>query len=183
MAKVAIVGDGPAGLSAALFLAKNDVETVVFGQDETAMHYAYLHNYLGIDEIAGSEFQERARKQVTAFGAALRDAEVTAVTPKGTRFTVTSDDGTETVDYVLLAGGKKATGIADELGVDRGDDGIRVDGHGRTSIDAVYAAGRLVRPHRSQAIISAGAGAVAAVDILSRERGAEFHDWDTPDDE
>jgi hypothetical protein len=34
--------------------------------------------------------------------------------------------------------------------------------------------------NRSQAIISAGAGAVAAVDILAREEGKDVQDWDTP---
>jgi thioredoxin reductase (NADPH) len=37
-----------------------------------------------------------------------------------------------------------------------------------------------VRPKRSQAIISAGAGAVAALDILAREEGKDIQDWDTP---
>jgi thioredoxin reductase (NADPH) len=38
----------------------------------------------------------------------------------------------------------------------------------------------VARPDRSQAIISAGAGAVAALDILSREAGRDVHDWDSP---
>ena len=63
MASVAIVGDGPGGLSAALFLAKNGHEVTVFGTDKTAMNWAYLHNYLGISEIAGTEFQTIARGQ------------------------------------------------------------------------------------------------------------------------
>jgi thioredoxin reductase len=46
MARVNIVGDGPGGLSAALFLAKNGHEVKVFGQDTTAMNFAYLYNYL-----------------------------------------------------------------------------------------------------------------------------------------
>jgi thioredoxin reductase (NADPH) len=50
-------------------------------------------------------------------------------------------------------------------------------------VDRVYAAGRIARQHRSQAIISAGAGAVAALDILSREAGEEVHDWDSPPSE
>jgi thioredoxin reductase len=44
----------------------------------------------------------------------------------------------------------------------------------------VYVVGRLARPNRSQAIISAGAGAAAALDILSREAGEDVHDWDSP---
>jgi len=58
MADVLIVGDGPAGLSAALFLAKNDMSVTVFGQDTTPMHKAMLYNYLGIPEMTGSDFQK-----------------------------------------------------------------------------------------------------------------------------
>ena len=65
MASVIVVGDGPGGLSAALFLAKKGHEVNVFGTDQTAMNYAYLHNYLGLREIAGTEFQRIAKDQVT----------------------------------------------------------------------------------------------------------------------
>jgi thioredoxin reductase (NADPH) len=63
MASITIVGDGPGGLSAALFLAKAGHTVTVYGQDNTAMHYAYLRNYLGLPEISGSEFQQAARSQ------------------------------------------------------------------------------------------------------------------------
>jgi thioredoxin reductase len=58
VARIIIVGDGPGGLSAALFLAKNGHTVTVYGQDKTAMHYAHISNYLGIPEIAGSEFNK-----------------------------------------------------------------------------------------------------------------------------
>ncbi len=180
MARVAIVGDGPAGLSAALLLAKNDVETVVFAQDGTAMHHAHLFNYLGIEEIGGSEFQATARRQVTAQGAELRDAEVTTIDPAdGDGFVVRTADGELHADYVILAGSKQARELAAALGVER-DGRVPVDTENRTEVDRLYAVGRVVRPERSQAIISAGAGAVAALDILSREAGKDVHDWDTP---
>ena len=44
----------------------------------------------------------------------------------------------------------------------------------------MYVVGRSARPGRSQAIISAGDGAAAAIDILSRERSESFVDWDEP---
>lgn len=107
MIKAIIIGDGPAGLSAALFLAKNGVETTVFGQDKTAMHYALLRNYLGLPEITGTDFQEVARQQVTSYGAALLDLEVTGVEPRTGGFDVTTGDGgRHQADYVVLAEGK-----------------------------------------------------------------------------
>ena len=78
MSDVIIIGDGPGGLSAALFLAKNGQNVTVFGLDKTSMHYAMLYNYLGIPEITGSDFQEVARRQVQKFGAKIQDQEVTS---------------------------------------------------------------------------------------------------------
>ena len=185
MADVIVIGDGPGGLSAALFRARAGHATTVFGEDETAMHYALLRNYLGVRETAGSDFQQVAREQVTAAGADLRGEAVTAVTPRddGAGFEVETADGARaSADYVVLAGGKACQALADALGVARDDSGVTVDAEGRTSVDRVYAVGRLTRQHRSQAVISAGAGARAALDILARETGRDVTDWDTPDD-
>ena len=179
MASITIVGDGPGGLSAALFLAKNGQDVKVFGQDETAMNYAYLYNYLGIPEIDGTDFQEIARDQVTAQGAEILDEEVTSAVINGV-FTVETESGSYESDYLILTEGKDPE-LARSLGVDVDEDGaVVVDGDYRSSIDKVYVVGRSVRPKRSQAIISAGAGAVAALDILAREEGKDFQDWDTP---
>jgi thioredoxin reductase (NADPH) len=180
MFDVAIIGDGPGGLSAALFLAKNGLSTVVYGQDKTAMHWAWLRNYLGIDEISGTDFQERARNQVAAFGAKLEDRHVDGVARNDGAFRVTLTGG-ETVDarYLILSEGK-APKLAQELGVRFEGAAAATDKDGQTSVPGVYAVGRLARPGRSQAIISAGDGAVVALDILSKEKGQDVVDWDSP---
>ncbi|MBA2318359.1 MAG: FAD-dependent oxidoreductase [Euzebyales bacterium] len=181
MTRIAIVGDGPAGLSAALFLAKNGHEVVVFAQDETLMHFAELHNYLGVASVTGTDFQRIARDQVTAAGARIRTSEVTAAEATADGVTVgTADGDQETADYLVIAGGKASQALADAVGADRRDGAVVVDNDSRTTVDRVYAAGHLIRPERSQAIISAGAGASAALDILARESGRDVHDWDTP---
>lgn len=79
MAHIVIVGDGPGGLSAALFLAKAGHTVTVFGRDQTPMHHAQLYNYLGVRDISGSDFQLQARRHATAFGAGIVDAQVTAI--------------------------------------------------------------------------------------------------------
>ena len=58
--------------------------------------------------------------------------------------------------------------------------GISADRNGQTSVPGVYVVGRSARPGRSQAIISAGDGAAVAIDILSREKGEDYVDWDEP---
>jgi thioredoxin reductase (NADPH) len=180
MPRTIIVGDGPGGLSAALFLAKNGHDVVVYGQNETAMHFALLNNYLGIEQILGSDLQLIGRRQVESFGGETRDNQVTGVARRGDQFEVELETGDrDSSDYLILTEGRKPV-LAASLGIGDGADGIEVDRHGRSHVDRVYVLGRSARPERSQAIISAGDGAAAALDILSREAGKDVRDWDSP---
>lgn len=176
-----IVGDGPGGLSAALFLAKNGMQVVVYGQDKTAMHWAQLKNYLGVPDIHGSEFQKIARGQAAEFGASLEEARVESVAQADEAFTVTLEGGASaSAKYLILSEGKGPR-LAKQLGLYHdAETGIQTDKNGLSEIDRVYVVGRSARPGRSQAIISAGDGAAAAIDILSRERGENVADWDSP---
>lgn len=178
---VIVVGDGPGGLSAALFLAKAGLQVSVYGQDKTAMHWALLKNYLGLPELHGSEFQRIARDQVQTFGAKIVSARVDSITKTDSGFQVGLEGG-EQVDarFVILSEGKSPR-LAQQLGLESHEaGGLKVDYDGKTSLEGVYAVGRLVRPERSQAIISAGDGAKAAIDILSILRGTPVQDWDSP---
>jgi thioredoxin reductase len=181
MPDVIVVGDGPGGLSAALFLAKNGRDVVVFGQDKTAMHWALLKNYLGVPEIMGSEFQKIARQQVEHVGGSIRDERVESVAKVQGGYGVTLEGGgTMQAKYLVLSEGKSPR-LATMLGLPHDpDNGVPADRNGATAIEGVYVVGRLARPGRSQAIISAGDGAAVAIDILSREKGENFADWDSP---
>lgn len=179
--EVSVIGDGPGGLSAALFLAKNGVSVSVYGQDKTAMHWALLKNYLGLPEIHGSEFQRIARAQAEAAGAKLVSARVESVSRAADGFTLTLEGGEQVSSrFVVLSEGKSPR-LAQALGLAFDPEkGLSVNGDGQTALDGVYAIGRLQRPRRSQAIISAGDGAKAAIDILSRLKGEPVQDWDEP---
>jgi thioredoxin reductase (NADPH) len=181
MPDVIVIGDGPGGLSAALFLAKNQLEVVVFGQDKTAMHYALVRNYLGIPEILGSELQRVARDQVRALGAKLRDERVEQVAASNGGWLVTLEGGGQvTARYLVLSEGKGAR-LARQLGLAFDEaTGIATDRNARSILEGVYIVGRSARPGRSQAIISAGDGAAAAIDILSQIKGESFVDWEEP---
>ncbi|MFW5918307.1 MAG: FAD-dependent oxidoreductase, partial [Haloferacaceae archaeon] len=164
MADVIVAGGGPAGLSAALFSAKNDLETLVFDTDETWMHKAHLFNYLGIESMDGSEFMDVTSEQVEDFGVDLRQGEeVTAVDAAGDGFTVTTEEGEYDADYVVLATGADRS-LADNLGCATTDEGIvDVGVEMETSVEDAYATGAMVRAEEWQAIIAAGDGAAAAL--------------------
>ncbi len=178
MAKVIVVGDGPGGLSAALFLSKLEMDVTVFGVDKTSMHSAMLYNYLGIPEMTGSEFQEIARLQVTGFGADLQNKQVTGIEKTDIGFIATTEDGTKHESkYVVLAEGKGVK-LNVNLGLTKAGTNVETGDSGRTSIDNLYVVGRSTSILRTQAIISAGQGAAAALDILSIELGKDVRDFD-----
>lgn len=181
MPNVIVIGDGPGGLSAALFLAKNKLDVVVLGEDKTAMHWAWLKNYLGVPEISGSDFQKTARDQARAAGAEIRDAHVESIARDAAGYRVTlAGDEAITAKYIVLSEGKLPR-LAKQLGLEFDEvRGIETDRNARSSLEDVYVVGRSARPGRSQAIISAGDGAAAAIDILSREQGKDVVDWDEP---
>jgi thioredoxin reductase len=147
------------------------------------MHSAHLFNYLGIESVDGSAFVEDAREQVDSFGVDRhQDEEVTAVEAEGDGFTVTTEDDTYAADYVVLATGAKRD-LAEDLGCAFTDeDVVDVDVTMETSVEDAYATGAMVRAEEWQAVISAGDGAAAALNVLSKEKGEHFHDFDTPDD-
>lgn len=176
MQRVLIVGDGPTGLSAALLLAKTGFDVTVVGNNETPVHKAHLHNVLGIDDAAGPHYVSAAREQAERFGARLVQADVERVEATGDAFRARTSEGTFDGEFLVLATG--FSGLVEGLDLERGEDGVRIDLHGRTSRDKVYAGGSLARGMRSQVATSIGDGAAIAIDILSRVKGKPSHDYD-----
>ncbi|MEF8774692.1 MAG: FAD-dependent oxidoreductase [Halobacteriales archaeon] len=183
MTHVAVVGGGPAGLSAALFAAKNGLDATVFDADDTWMHMAHLFNYPGIDSMDGSEFMAVTRDQVDEFGVDRRQGEaVVAVGESSNGFVVETEDDDYDADYVVFATGTDRD-LPEALGCETTEEGpVAVDIDMETSVDGAYATGATARAEKWQAVIAAGDGAAAALDILSKEKGEKFHDFDTPED-
>ncbi len=181
MARVIIVGGGPAGLSAGLFTQKNGLDTTIFDTGESWVHSAHLFNYPGIGSVDGDAYLAGTRRQVESYGVEIREEEVTDVTEESDGFALSNADDEVTADYVVLATGAKRD-LAEVLGCEFTDDIVDVDVTMETSVSDAYATGAMVRREEWQAIISAGDGAAAALNILSKEKGEHFHDFNTPAD-
>jgi len=183
MTDVLVVGGGPAGLSTALFTGKNGLDTAVFDTDGTWMHKAHLFNYPGIGSMDGSNYIEVLRDQVDDFGVERHQGTaVESVESTDDGFTVGTDEGDHSGDYLVLATGANRD-LAEDLGCAVSDEGVvDVDVTMETSVEDAYATGAMVRAEEWQAVISAGDGAAAALNILTKENGEHFHDFDTPGD-
>lgn len=182
MSDVGVIGGGPAGLSAALFTQKNGLDTVVFDSDKTWMHQAHLFNYPGIGSVDGDVYLNQLRSQVELFGAAVRyETKVEKLNEDGDTFLIETNDEKFSVQYVVMATGTDRT-LAEGLGCDFSGELVDVGLDMETSVGNAYATGAMVRDQEWQAIISAGDGAAASLNILSKEKGESFHDFDTPRD-
>lgn len=105
--EVAIVGGGPAGLTAALYAARLGHETAVFdrGGGRAAM-MKETHNVIGVPEsVSGNEFLETAVEQIRSYGADYRREFVTAIDRRDGSFELETTEGTAVTERVVLATG------------------------------------------------------------------------------
>jgi thioredoxin reductase (NADPH) len=103
----AIVGGGPAGLTAAIYLARFRRRVVVYdrGGSRAALIPA-SHNHAGFpDGINGEQLLDRMREQAAKYGAELLDGDVTEVVATGRDWRVTTPDGHALARTVLFATG------------------------------------------------------------------------------
>ena len=115
-----IIGAGPAGLTAAIYLARFHLSIRMFDCGTSrASWIPTSHNHAGFpDGINGNELLERMREQAAKYGAMREPKKVTDLSKDGETFTVTCDDETFFARTVLLATGvvnHRPEGIDDAL--------------------------------------------------------------------
>ena len=116
-----IIGGGPAGLTAAIYLARYRRNVVVVDAgDSRAALIPESHNYPGFQGIAGPALLERLRGQALRYGAELRRGTVTALTREGGGFIAGAGTETLRARTVLMATGlidkkPQTEGLADGI--------------------------------------------------------------------
>jgi thioredoxin reductase (NADPH) len=109
---VAIIGSGPAGLTAAIYAARANLAPVVFAghlYGGQLMLTTEVENFPGFAEgIMGPDLMENFRKQAERFGSVLHFTDVTKVDFSQKPFVLTTEDDEYTADTVIVATGASA---------------------------------------------------------------------------
>lgn len=111
--KVVIIGSGPAGLTAALYAARADLNPIVFEGPEPGgqlMTTTDVENFPGYPEgVTGPQMMDDLRRQATRFGADCRYGYVTNIDFDKRPYKLTVDEKTEIyADTVIVSTGASA---------------------------------------------------------------------------
>ncbi len=141
-----VIGGGPAGLTAALYMAREGMDTLVIekaGLGGQAGITQTLDNFPGFDEgIPGAEFAERLGRQARRFGVEILQAQsVTDLSPEGPYWCITTGDGAQygTKAALLTTGARYR-----KLGAPGEDELIGINIHFCATCDGAFYKGKKV---------------------------------------
>ena len=108
MEHVVIIGAGPAGISAALYTARGNLDPLVIHTGIGALEKAEkIENYYGLEKpLSGQELFDRGIAQAKALGVRVMETQVLGISGFDT-FTIRTTDGDIETESVILATGSK----------------------------------------------------------------------------
>jgi len=116
MSDVAIVGAGPAGLTAAIYLARNDVDATLMDRSLVgglARNANLIEDYPGFPEgISGPELCGRLESQLTNIGVLVIDRDVEEISRSGTTFVIRTNAGSLESKTMIVATGTRPEELA-----------------------------------------------------------------------
>ena len=110
--KIVIIGSGPAGLTAAIYAARANLNPVIYEGMQPGGQLTIttdVENYPGFDNgIQGPELMDIMRKQAVRFGTKTEFKEITEVDLSSRPFKLKSNDEEITADSVIISTGATA---------------------------------------------------------------------------
>lgn len=119
MLDIAIIGSGPAALSAAVNARQRNKTVCVFGRSlDSSLLFAAekVDNYLGLPEIGGEEMLNRFYAHAMKNGVEFRECRIKQILSMGDRYMINADnDFIEAQTLILAIGLSKSRGIKGEM--------------------------------------------------------------------
>lgn len=110
--KVIIIGSGPAGLTAAIYLARADLKPLILAGEKPGgqlMWTSVVENFPGFpDGVKGPDLMMKMIQQAERFGAKILNEDVSSVNFSQVPFTVSTSNSNYEAETVLLATGASA---------------------------------------------------------------------------
>lgn len=106
--EIAVIGSGPAGVSAAITAKLRGKRVLLFGSKELSDKIGKAHriqNYPGLPDVTGEELRAAFQRHLDSMGIAITEARVNAVYAMGDYFAVQTAQETYEATTVILATG------------------------------------------------------------------------------
>ena len=107
--KLVIIGSGPAGLTAALYASRAQLQPIVLEGQHPGGHLTsttYIENWPGTQKIHGTELMDNIREHAAKAGAAFLSEQAISIDLSQNPFTIVTDQGTQlTCNSIILAMG------------------------------------------------------------------------------
>ena len=162
MIDLAIIGTGPAALTAAIYAARDGLKVVLFEKSAVGglvITSELIENYPGFpDGISGYELGQNMRKQAERFGAEIRYGEVTSIQGQADNSVLIIDSEQIEARSVLLAPGNSYR----RLNINKEADFIGRGIHFCATCDGPF--------YKGQEIVAVGGGDTAVEDSLFLSR-------------
>jgi alkyl hydroperoxide reductase subunit F len=103
-----VVGGGPAGFSAAIYLVRKKLKTLLISPEfgGQAAKSAEVENYLGFTKISGPELMQKFFDHAEALGVETQTVEITKIEKKDNDFEINFENGSIVARSVLITSGK-----------------------------------------------------------------------------
>jgi thioredoxin reductase (NADPH) len=182
---VLIAGGGASGMTCALFLARAGLTVTVMDQNRSILKRGLLHNYPGVPPVVGNDWLAYTKGLLDGFDKVRWfSGRIDALKATENGFVAETAGDPIAGDLLVIASGQTPTPFIDGLGLNTVDPiqpyvqtNIVVDKWGKTNVEGVYACG-VVAGFPSQAVITAGTGAMVAIGIINGLRGEFWVDHD-----